>query len=78
VHVEESLVDAAVKRVCGVAIRRLRKEGDWAARGVISRAVAGRDRQYVDTALERLVEAGQVESEDFDKATKYRLAKGIE
>jgi hypothetical protein len=78
VHVEESLVDAAVKRVCGVVVRRLRKEGDWTARGVIYKAAGGRDRQYVDAALERLMDAGQVESEDVEKTTKYRLTKGIE
>lgn len=77
VHVEESLVDAAVKRVCSVVVRRLRKADDWTARGVLSRAVAGRDRQYLDTALERLVDAGQVESEDFEKAAKFRMVKGV-
>jgi hypothetical protein len=77
VHVEESLVDAAVKRVCSVVVRRLRKEDDWTPRGVLSRAVAGRDRQHLDAALERLVDAGQIESEEFEKAAKFRMVKGV-
>lgn len=78
VHVEESLVDAAVKRVCGTVVRRLRRAGDWTPRGELSRAVAGRDRQYLEAALERLVDAGQIEVEESEKAAKYRTSKGVE
>jgi DNA-binding transcriptional regulator PaaX len=44
---------------------------------VLYKATAARDRGYVDTALDRLIEAGQVESETSDRTVKYRLAKGI-
>lgn len=76
VHVEESLVDAAVKRVCGRVIRKLRATADWTPRGPLTRA-SGRDSQYLDEALLRLIEAGQIESEEAEKTTKYRIAGGL-
>lgn len=77
VIVEETVTDAAVKRVCGVVVRKLRREDDWVARGVIYKAAGGRDRQHVDAALERLIEAGQIEVEESERALKYRTAKGV-
>lgn len=76
VHVEETLVDAAVKRVCGRVVRKLRATADWTPRAPLTRA-AGRDARHLDEALTRLVEAGQVEVEDTEKATKYRIAGGL-
>jgi len=77
VHVEESLVDAAVKRVCGAVVRKLRREGDWTAIGSL-RTTVGRERDHLAAALERLLDAGQVEAENTEKTVKYRLAGGVE
>lgn len=77
VIVAERVEDAAIKRVCGRVVRKLRAVGDWTPRGDLVR-VSGRDRQYLDDALGRLLDAGQIEREEFAKATKFKLREGVE
>lgn len=73
--VEETVADAAIKRVCGVLMKRLRKSGESLTLRELRRVAASRDSGYVETAVERLVEAGQIEVEDKDRALKYRATK---
>jgi hypothetical protein len=75
VMVSERLEDAAVKRVCNNVMRRLRREGDWTSEGALRKALVSRDRTYFHAAIERLTDAGQIESEDFTHGVKHR-AKG--
>ena len=66
VFVQNRLEDAAIKRVCGVIVRRLRRTPDdgWTPRHEIRKAAAARDRQHVDEALERLLGSGQIERDE--------------
>jgi len=77
VVVEERVEDAAVKRVCNVVLRRLRRadESPWVPRGELTRAVASRDRLHLPEALERLLEAGQIEVEDTEQSSQYRISE---
>lgn len=77
VQIDERIEDAAVKRVCGRIVRKLRAMDDWTPRGDLVRA-AGRDRAHLDVSLERLLEAGQIEREEFARAVKFRVAEGLE
>jgi predicted transcriptional regulator len=36
---------------------------------------AGRDKQHLDEALERLEEAGQIDVETFDRGLKYKATE---
>lgn len=63
VIVAEKVADAAVKRVAGRLIRHLRGAEEPVTRGYLRRDLASRDRAYIDEALERLVDAGQVAKE---------------
>lgn len=76
VVIEETVRDAAIKRVCGVVVRKLRRNADWTPRRDLMSAVAGRDRTHLDEALERLTDAAQIESDDTDRGVKYRLTEG--
>jgi hypothetical protein len=75
VVVAETLADAGVKRVCGVVMRKLRREGDWVVGSDLKKAIAGRDRTLFEDAVERLLEAGQIEVDEVGRGTKYK-AKG--
>lgn len=75
VLVAQRVEDAAIKRVCGVVVRKLRRVDDWAPRGLLARAV-GRDGSHLEEALTRLLDAGQIEVEEFERTTKYRLSGG--
>lgn len=75
VLVEETVLDAAVKRVCKTVVRRLAKEGDWTPSADLRRAVASQHRRYFEDAMTRLVDAGQVEHQESDRGLKYRLSK---
>ena len=66
-----------MKRVCGAIGRKLRREGDWTTRGAIKTTV-GRERAHVTEALDRLLDAGQIDVEETEKTTKYRLVGGVE
>ncbi|UNX54102.1 hypothetical protein MF406_14295 [Georgenia sp. TF02-10] len=61
ITVEERTIDAAVRRVCVVITKKLRRTGDWVPHADLRRAVAGRDRAHFEDALRRLYEAGQIE-----------------
>jgi hypothetical protein len=83
--VETKTRAAAVDRVAQVLIRRLRRaRGDWVAHADLRRAVAGRDREHFEVALEYLLElttviSDQAERDDSGhggKGARYRLAKG--
>lgn len=83
VQVEAKLTDSAVRRVCTVITRKLRREGDWTAASEIRRALAGRDRAIFEEAIERLLGAGQIVIEKADRddsghggrGAKYRLTE---
>jgi len=76
VHVAEKVADAAVKRVCGVIVRRLRRVESDSPRD-LRRAVAGRDREHFTVAIERLVEAGQIEEIEGPRGPHYRTKEGL-
>lgn len=76
VILDDTVAEAAIKRVCGRVVRKLRTGEDWTSRAPLTRA-AGRDSKYLDESLERLISSGQVEAQDFDKSTKYRLTEDI-
>lgn len=73
VVVVEKVTDAAVRRVCKVVVRRLRRAGDWMSLGDLRRSVSSSDRVHVEAALERLLEAGQIVVETVDRGHRYRL-----
>ncbi|WP_183092919.1 hypothetical protein [Nocardioides stalactiti] len=78
VHVDERLADAAVQRACRGITRKLRREGDWTSRKTLRGALPGRDREHFDPALDRLIEAGQIEHDAAatghgNTTGKYRL-----
>lgn len=77
VIVEETVTEAAVRRVCGVLVRKLRKADDWLTARDLRHVAASRDRDHVDAALERLLEAGQIESETDDRTTRFRIPKEL-
>lgn len=82
VLVDEELGEAAIKRTCKTVQRKLEREGA-VARTDLSRSIGGRDRQYLADALERLLEAGQIEVVSTAKdalgrggnGNKYRLSE---
>lgn len=61
VIVEERTLDAAVKRVCTVIVKKLRRVGDWVSHSDLRRAITSHDRKHFEDALRRLYEAGQIE-----------------
>ena len=74
VQVAEKVADAAVKRICGRVMRKLNEVADWTPRSVLTR-VAGRDAQYLEEALERLRDAGQIEVEETAKGMKFKATE---
>jgi PHD/YefM family antitoxin component YafN of YafNO toxin-antitoxin module len=75
--VAETVEDAAIKRVARAIVRKLSRE--WIARNDLRKMFAGRDRGYIDAAIDRLVEAGQIEADDTKNqgpaGVRYRLAE---
>jgi len=62
VIVEEHAIDAAVKRVCGVIVKKLsRTPGEWTPHHEVRKAVASRDRAHFEDAMRRLYDAGRIE-----------------
>ena len=74
VHVAEKVEDAAIRRACQTVTRKLRREGEPMTSGALRRSLAGKDRGHFDAAIERLLEAGSIESETGGKGVRYRLA----
>ena len=67
----ETADDLAAKRVSAGVLRRLRESGE-AARGEARRAVAARDRQHFEEAVERLMAAGQVIEVETEHGARLR------
>lgn len=73
VLITERVEDAAIQRVCR-GIHRTLKDGPK-LRSDLSRKITSRDRQYLDEALDRLVQAGQITADDTDAGgTRWTLA----
>ncbi|EWT05049.1 hypothetical protein N864_07600 [Intrasporangium chromatireducens Q5-1] len=68
----------AAKRVGRTILRKL--DGDWTNHSDLRRAIAHRDREHFDDAIERLQAAGLIESEDVDNGAadgaRYRRIEG--
>jgi hypothetical protein len=73
--VAEAVTDAAVKKVCQGIVRRLRTEGDWVSASVVRKVIPARAREHFEAAIERLLEAGQIEIEQVDKGRHLRLTQ---
>ena len=75
VVVETTVETAKVQRVAQVVKRALAKkpEGEWATRRDITATAASRDRAYLDGALDALVTAGEVETDETGDKPLYRL-----
>ena len=61
VIVEEHAIDAAVKRVCGVIVKKLGRTPGWVPHGELRRAVTSRDRHHFEDAMRRLYDASRIE-----------------
>lgn len=72
VMVSEALDDVATKRVARLIVRHLDDES--MSRSDLRRKTAKRDRRYFDEAVEKLLDAGQIETVDTDHGTHYRKA----
>jgi hypothetical protein len=74
--VDEIVDGGAVKRVARRIVDKL-AGGQWVPRHKLRNGtIAARDRGYFDAAIERLVEAGQIEVDAEGTRTHYRLAGG--
>lgn len=81
----EHLAEVAIKRVCKAVVRRLQREvdGAWIAKSALRTSVTSRDRAHYNDALERLLDAGQIEIRQADRTeeghgglgTLYRLVR---
>jgi hypothetical protein len=80
VVVADAVEDGAVVRVCRGVVRALDRLGGEATEGQLRRAVAARDRGYIEESLSRLVGAGLVTVEATDnrgvEGRRYRRAGG--
>ena len=78
VIVAETVEDAAIKRVARLIAHKLTGAG-WLTRSELRNGLASRDRGCFDPAIDRLIEAGQVEPENVDyqgqAGTRYRLTE---
>lgn len=75
--VGERTEQAAVQRAGQAITRKLTREGDWVPAHTLRKTLAGALRQHFTAAIERLIEAGQIEAEAIDAGTggtRYRLA----
>lgn len=83
VIVAEQVEDAAIRRVCKVIVRKLRREGGWTSAADVRRTVTSKDRGLVEEALARLLEVGQVAAEETSRdeaghggsGVRYRLSE---
>jgi hypothetical protein len=76
VIVEERSAEAAIKRACGVIMRKLRKADDWVPRAELRRGLEARDRQHFEAAIERLLDAGEITTREGDHGgSQYRVAQ---
>lgn len=66
VIVDDRTAEAAVKRAYGVVLRKLRKTGDWMARTDLRSHLDSPLRQHFEAAIERLLDAGQIETREGD------------
>jgi hypothetical protein len=80
VVVADAVEDAAVVRVCRGLLRALDRHDGAATGAELRRAVTGRDRGHVGTALDRLIAVGQVSVEATDNrgldGKRYRRTGG--
>jgi hypothetical protein len=68
--------DAAVKRVAQTILRRVEKLGGSGGRSAVREGVAHRDRPCFDAALDRLMDAGQVDVGQAGRGLTIRLTGG--
>jgi hypothetical protein len=66
--------DAATQRVARLVKRKLTSE--WIPHNELRKMLAGRDRGYFDVAVDRLAAAGQIDVDETDHGTVYRLPEG--
>lgn len=72
---EDAVAERVVKRLCSRILKRF--TADWTPRKVIANQwVASRDRVYLDEALLRLVDAGQIDVDSDGVMRRYRLREG--
>jgi Bifunctional DNA primase/polymerase, N-terminal len=69
--VGEVVEATATRRVAALVRRKLGRE--WIAHSDLRKKITSRDRGYFDAAVDRLVEAGQVDVDETDHGTVYRL-----
>ena len=75
VIVEERAAEAAIKRACGVIMRKLHKARDWVSRADL-RSHLGRERHHFGAAIERLLNAGQIETREGEQGGRqYRAVE---
>ena len=74
VIVTEAVEDAAAKRVARSLVRHLADAGSM-SHSELRRKTAKRDRIYFDNAVDRLLDAGQIETAETDQGTHYRKAE---
>jgi hypothetical protein len=75
VIVEDRTTEAAIKRACGVIMRKLRKAGDWVPRADL-RSHLGRERHHFEAAIERLLDVGQIETREGEQGGhQYRAVE---
>ena len=68
--------DATVKRVAQAIVRKLEKLGGSGGRSAVREGVAHRDRPCFDAALDRLIDAGQVDVGREGRGLMIRLTEG--
>lgn len=80
VIVDDSREEAAVKRVAKRILDVLPPDGSWTSSSALRKKITTNDRGYFETALQRLVDAGQIDAEEVEYrgqvGTRYRLAGG--
>ncbi|WP_200214962.1 hypothetical protein [Micromonospora coerulea] len=62
------------RRVAAALAKTLRRNSGWVSRSDLRKSLRGADREYFDSAIERLRAAGQVEEEGSERGTKYPAA----
>jgi hypothetical protein len=76
VVVAEKVEDAAERRVARLLQRKLATAGRWVTHADLRRMVAGRDRSYFDSAVDRIVASGAVEIESLGTDSLDRQVDG--
>lgn len=70
---EETIAEAATRRVCQAITRKL-AGGAQVARAELRRSLASRDRGHFEPAIDRLVEAGQIDVIEGAGSTAFRTS----